>query len=123
MIVNDDRFAAALVTPTGEALKFDEVCCVVDYLAEHPDAARAVWVRGYQSGQWHDARAAVYVHGPKLQTPMGSGLAAVATAAEADALAASWKGRVLRFDELAAFLKEQADGAGHAAGCRCPHDD
>jgi copper chaperone NosL len=107
MIVNDDRFAAAGVAPDGEARKFDEVGCLIDYLAEHPDGLPRAWVRGYRSGGWHDARTAYYAHGPSLQTPMGSGLAAVATREEADALAAEWGGRVLRFDELAGFLRGQ----------------
>ncbi len=107
MIVNDDRFAAAAVTAAGEAHKFDEVGCLIDYLADHPDAAR-LWVRGYRSGTWLDAKQAYFAYGPKLQTPMGAGLAAAATREEADALAAEWGGRVLRFDELAEFLKKQA---------------
>jgi len=111
MIVNDDRFAAAVVTTAGDAHKFDEICCVTDYLAANPAAVKGVWVRGYKSGQWHEARLAFYAHGPKLQTPMGSGLAAVATREEADALAAEWGGKALRFDELADFLKKQAESA------------
>jgi copper chaperone NosL len=109
MIVNDDRFAAAVITASGDAHKFDEVSCVIDYLAEHTGPVKGIWVRGYRSGQWHDARQAVYAYGPKLQTPMGSGLAAVATREEADALAAEWGGKVLRFDELAEFLRLQAE--------------
>ncbi|HET6574401.1 MAG TPA: nitrous oxide reductase accessory protein NosL [Fimbriiglobus sp.] len=108
MIVNDDRFAAA-VTTGGEAHKFDEVGCLIDYLADHSDAGTRLWVRGYRSETWLDARAAYFAHGPKLQTPMGAGLAAAATKEEADALAAEWGGRVLRFDELAEFLKKQAE--------------
>jgi copper chaperone NosL len=111
MIVNDDRFAAAIVTTAGDAHKFDEISCVTDYLAANSPAVKGVWVRGYRSGQWHDARQAHYAHGPKLQTPMGSGLAAVATKEEADALAAEWGGKALRFDELADFLKKQAESA------------
>ncbi len=109
MIVNDDRYAAAAVTAEGDAHKFDEICCLIDYLAEHPAEVKGLWVRGYQSGQWHDARQAAYAFGPKLQTPMGSGLAAVATREEADALAAEWGGKVLHYDELARFLTEQAE--------------
>lgn len=104
MIVNDDRFAAAVVTETGETLKFDDICCLVDYVAEKPNTAKRIWVRGYQSAQWHDAKTVYFAFGPKLHTPMGSGLAAVATEVEANALAAEWSGKTLRFDELATFL-------------------
>lgn len=117
MIINDDRFAAALVTTDGDGLKFDEVGCLIEYRTAHPDSARAEWVRGYQTGQWHDARQAFFVHGPKLHTPMGSGLAAVPGREQADALAAELGGRVLRYDELPAFLKAQeAAGAGPPGG-------
>lgn len=115
MIVNDDRFAAAVVLPTGEARKFDEVGCLIDFLKGQPDA-KGVWVRGYRTGAWHDARQAFFVHGPKLHTPMGSGLAAVPARADADALAAELGGRVLRFDELSGFLESKA-AEGAAGGC------
>lgn len=108
MIVNDDRFAAAAVTASGEARKFDEIGCLIDYLADHPEAVRSLWVRGYRSGTWLNARTAYFAHGPKLQTPMGAGLAAAATKEEADSLAAEWGGKLLRFDELADFLKKQS---------------
>jgi hypothetical protein len=123
MIVNDDRFAAALVTPGGDALKFDEVGCLVEYLAANPGAAKAEWVRGYQSGEWHDARQAFFVHGPRLHTPMGSGLAAVPTRQTADALAAELGGRVLRYDELPAFLKSQEAVPGAAVPGGKPGDE
>jgi copper chaperone NosL len=103
MIVNDDRFAAAAVTPGGEAKKFDDISCLVEYAGENPGVT-ALWVRGYRSGQWHKAREVYFAYGPKLQTPMGAGLAVVPTKAEADQLAAEWGGKVLRFDELAEFL-------------------
>lgn len=109
MIVNDDRFAAAARTPAGDSLKYDDVCCLVDQAAENPSRVARKWVRGYRSGRWHDADAVYFVFGPKLQTPMGSGLAAVESPAEADALAAEWGGRVLRFLELKAFLDAKAD--------------
>lgn len=109
MIVNDDRFAAAARTPAGDSLKYDDVCCLVGQAADQPDRVARKWVRGYRSGRWHDADAVFFVYGPKLHTPMGSGLAAVEAQAEADALAAEWGGRVLRFHELNAFLKSKAD--------------
>jgi copper chaperone NosL len=121
MIINDDRFAAALISPDGDGLKFDEVGCLIDYLAEHPGSAKAEWVRGYQTGQWHDARQAYFVHGPKLHTPMGCGLAAVPTCEAADTLAAELGGRVLRYDELPAFLKAQEAAGAGAPGERNNH--
>jgi copper chaperone NosL len=118
MIVNDDRFAAAARTPSGDSLKYDDVCCLVDHAAADPGRIARKWVRGYRSGRWHEADAVYFVFGPKLQTPMGSGLAAVETQEEADALAAEWGGQVLRFPELKDFLDAKTKPA-----CACCDDD
>lgn len=109
MIVSDDRFAATARTPAGDSLKYDDVCCLVDHAASDPERMTRRWVRGYQSGRWHEADTMHFVYGPTLQTPMGSGLAAVETQAEADTLATAWGGRVLRFHELKGFLDAKAD--------------
>lgn len=118
MIVNDERYAAAVVTPAGEARKFDEVGCLLDYLKDHTGDGDRLWVRSYRPTGWLDARVAVYVHAPKLQTPMGSGLAAVATRAEADALAGELGGKVLTFAELGEFLARAADESAAPPGGR-----
>jgi copper chaperone NosL len=122
MIVNDERYAAAAVTPAGEARKFDEVGCLLDYLKEHPGDGGRLWVRAFKPAGWLDARTAVYVHGPKLQTPMGSGLAAVATRAEADALAGEIGGKVLTYAELGDFLARQAEATSAAPPGGRPKD-
>ena len=116
MIVNDERYAAAVVTPAGEARKFDEVSCLVDYLKDQPGESGRLWVRAHDATGWLDARTALYVHGPKLQTPMGSGLAAVADRPAADDLAKGLGGPVLTFDELAGFLARQAEADAAAPG-------
>lgn len=108
MIINDDRFAAARILESGEALKFDDVGCLVDHLADdHGEVVARNWVLGYQSGQWLDAERAHYVYGPQLQTPMAYGLAAVVSQEEAKTLARDWGGRALRWSELPAFFHSQ----------------
>jgi copper chaperone NosL len=96
MIISDDRFAAALVTRGGEAMKFDDVGCLVEYEAGRPTspaAAAAYWVRDYTGGGWLDARAATFVRSPQAHSPMAYGLTAIPPNSPA-------AGPALRFDQL-----------------------
>lgn len=111
MIINDDRFAAAITLPSGESLKFDDIRCLIDYLEAENTAGAHHWVRGYQSQQWVSADEAYFVYGPKLQTPMASGMAAVNTQQEAEALSHAWQGRILKFDEVRTFLQRLEQGS------------
>ena len=100
MLVSDERFAAALIDRDGEQRVFDGIGCFVRYLAVHPGAAR-LWVHDYDSKQWCDARQVFFVHGQELDTPMGDGLAAFTTRAQAETFAAAHHGDVLSFEQLA----------------------
>lgn len=113
MIINDDRFAAASTLPSGESLKFDDIGCLIDYLEAEAVTGARHWVRGYQSQQWSGTEDAYFVYGPKLQTPMASGVAAVNTRQEAETLAHEWNGRILKFDELPTFLEHKGQDAVH----------
>jgi copper chaperone NosL len=100
MIISDERFAAAIVTATGDALKFDDIGCLIEHEADGVRPDTAYWVRDVQGREWLDARAARFVHSPSVVSPMGFGLAA-----RADGPATNGPdGRTLRFDELPGFL-------------------
>lgn len=101
MIIGDDRFAAALVTPAGDALKFDDIGCLVEHEANRLRPEVAYWVCDSQTGRWLNARKAVFEHSSSVASPMGYGLAARAAGA-------GLSGRTLRFEELPGFLTEQA---------------
>ena len=77
--------AAQIVSPGAEPIMFDEIGCLRDYLADHPLAADAtVFVADHRSGQWIDARSAVFTK-TTTRTPMSSGLLAHADVASRDA--------------------------------------
>ena len=109
MLINDDRFAAALAMADGEARKFDEIGCLLEYQANDAAAGKRCWVRCYSSSQWLDAQQAFFVHSPQLHTPMGCGLAAMPTFAEARELADELHGRIVRFDELTKVMKSRTE--------------
>ncbi|MHC4217734.1 MAG: nitrous oxide reductase accessory protein NosL [Planctomycetota bacterium] len=122
MIISDDRFAAGLVVARDlgyETRAFDDVGCLLAYEAEHTDeSVVARYVRDFRSRAWRDAETAVYLHSGQLHTPMAFGLAAVATKADAYALAGEYPGDVIglpavrdRFagGELTIFPKQDPD--------------
>jgi hypothetical protein len=106
MIISDERFAAALVTTTGEALKFDDIGCMIQQDAGHARPDVAYWVRSFQGQGWLNAREATFVHSPAIVSPMGYGLAALPTGPVADELAGGPARRALRFGELTGFLAD-----------------
>lgn len=77
--------AAQIVSPGAEPIMFDEIGCLRDYLADNRLAADAtVFVADHRSGEWIDARSAVFTK-TTMQTPMSSGLVAHADFASRDA--------------------------------------
>jgi copper chaperone NosL len=77
--------AAQIVSPGAEPIMFDEIGCLRDYLASKPlDADAMVFVADHRSGEWIDARSAVFTK-TATRTPMSSGLLAHADAVSRDA--------------------------------------
>ena len=61
----------------------------------------AVFVVDFESGGWIRADKACFFRSDRLKTPMGGGVAAFKDCSRAEAAAAMYRGRILRFDELA----------------------
>jgi nitrous oxide reductase accessory protein NosL len=77
----------------------------------------SVWVTDLEQGDgWLRAEDAAFLRSPALRTPMGGGLAAFASAADAGAAAADLGGVVLTWTEV---LAQQPAAGGADAG----HDD
>lgn len=105
MIISDVRFAAG--ARTGAAVsRYDDIGCLVRHAGHDLVAGHA---RGYVhdagTEQWLDAGGAAYVRLPALRTPMGTGVAAYATAEAATA--AHPGARVLGFGALLDALMQE----------------
>lgn len=102
MVIDEPRFAAALVLETGEFRKFDDVGDLFVHQLNHPELTiRAVFVHDYDSEEWVRGETAVYVVAPGLDTPMGHSVAAFGARAAAEQFAAGYSGaKVLTFDEM-----------------------
>lgn len=110
MIINEDRFSASMVVDdrgAREPLLFDDIGDLLDHERNNP-ALRPLerYVHDYTSRAWIDAASASYVHADAIHTPMGSGLAACKSRADAEQLAKPIEGRVMTLDEVRQFRRE-----------------
>lgn len=103
MIIGDESFAAALVTRTGDALKFDDVGCLIEHESGRLRPDVNYWVRDAETRRWLDARKAMFAHSPGVASPMGFGLAAH----PAGRVASEPNGRILRLEDLPGFLADR----------------
>lgn len=121
MIISDPRFAAGYVVERKpgryESLAFDDI----GDMLTHQDAAAATatdvkivawYVHDYASEEWLDATVATYVVSAAIMTPMGHGVAAFASQAAAQEMAAAQDGEVFTWPELLDHTMESA-GAMH----------
>jgi copper chaperone NosL len=93
MVVSDSRFAGALLTATGRTMVFDSAECLAGYYAQEGgdrgrDAVQSVWVSDYDHpGHLIPARRARYLRLSGPGSPMGKGLAAFRSDADARRMA------------------------------------
>jgi copper chaperone NosL len=113
MIISDERFAAARVSADGQALKFDDIGCLLKHEANEVQPAAAYWVHDFRGPEWLTDGGAIFVHSANVASPMGHGLAAVPTAQAARELATDPASRTLRFEELAGFVAETSPERQH----------
>lgn len=99
MVVDQERYAAARVTPEGVEV-YDDLGELFVHRREVPRPDEQLWVRDYQGAGWLEARQAFYVAAKDLTTPMGFGVVAVATQERALTLAVQVRGQTRRFKDL-----------------------
>lgn len=105
MIVNEDRFAAALLIEKDGArsyLHFDDIGDLIQYEEKHHPAVVSRFVHDFNSRQWTVAEDATFVVSETLHTPMGSGIVAFRNNTDATSKAAEANGKVKRWQELQA---------------------
>lgn len=110
MIISDPRFACSYlheVEPGRYAsLIFDDIGDMLQMARQQPEHKIVAWyVHDYTSEEWLDATRAFYVVSPELHTPMAHGIAAHATTAAAQQLAAEVHGQVVDWAGLVNLVK------------------
>jgi copper chaperone NosL len=83
MAISDPHFASEILDQNGDALKFDDLGCMLQYRAGHPGMAIAgVFLKDYETLGWLRYEQASIVK-TGLSTPMGSGNVAFSRADKA----------------------------------------
>ena len=96
MTIVSQNTAAQIVAPGAEPVLFDEIGCLRQYVATMPLPPDAmVFVTDHRTGEWVDARTAVFTE-TKRETPMSSGILAHANPASRDADPAAHPGAQIR---------------------------
>lgn len=118
MIISDDRFAASreIVEARGRRFEaFDDLGCLFDRERSMPEvrAARA-WVGNHAGGGWVQLESAVLVASDEMHTPMGFGVAAYSSSAEAVKAAERLKGSII--DQAAARERRAAQSRRRTDG-------
>jgi copper chaperone NosL len=121
MIISDPRFAASVafeIEPGHyESLAFDDIGDMLAEAAGHPErSVAAYYVHDYTTEEWLDATEAHFVVSAAIPSPMGSGIAAHATAGAAAAQAAELQGQIVTWTEL------QNGGTARALPSHKDHD-
>ncbi|MCL5999551.1 MAG: nitrous oxide reductase accessory protein NosL [Chloroflexi bacterium] len=106
MMIDDPRFAAAMLLENGQTLKFDDAGEMFAYHVEHPDQpVRAWFVHDYEDQSWLRGENAFYVVNEKVHSPMGTGVAAFVRRPAAEKLAQDLGTSVLTFEEARKMLR------------------
>jgi copper chaperone NosL len=109
MTIVDKAHAAQLVTKKGKQFKYDAIECLVWNVNEVPGLAEEsiLLVADYLSpGTMLPAEQAGYIVSPRIKSPMGANLSAVANEQKVDSLIISYGGDKFNWSQLLAFLSE-----------------
>lgn len=110
MNVVDRKFGAALTTVKGRQYVFDDLSCMVQFVAKGTVAEGQVagwYVCDHaHPGQLIDATQALFLHGPGFRSPMRGDVAAFAKGAERDQAASGMEVKPLDWKGARAVLQE-----------------
>ncbi|HLI52091.1 MAG TPA: nitrous oxide reductase accessory protein NosL, partial [Thermomicrobiaceae bacterium] len=102
MIIEDPRFAGAIVDRDGKSTLFDDIGDLVAAAKQNPSSAAHIWVHDYQTKAWINGSTASYVASGDLMTmtPMGSGLAAFSSRDKATTFLHDHHGTVMTWSDV-----------------------
>jgi copper chaperone NosL len=100
MIINENKYAASIWLQNGEAKRFDDIGCMMNYVHKNNSNVTAYWVYDYNSGQPVKAENSFFISTDSVTTPMGSGLIAFKSMNEASSSASKFNTKIISFNEL-----------------------
>ena len=102
MAISDSRFAGEILLSGGEARKFDDIGCLLQYAraAKNREQVAVFYVNDYEKRSWLRVEEATFVRSRTLTTPMNSGIIAFRNPVAAGEAAKAYKGEVIQWPEL-----------------------
>ncbi|MFC3886275.1 nitrous oxide reductase accessory protein NosL [Bacillus songklensis] len=101
MSVMDNQFATEVVLENGKALKFDDIGCMYNWMAENKDEKLlAKFVRDYDTKEWVELEKATFVHDKSIKTPMAYNVVSFSDKKEAEQYISEHQGELLTYDQL-----------------------
>lgn len=102
MNIVDKTHAAQYVTKKGKQFKFDAIECMVNSVIELNETEIALLlVANYGNpGEMINAKTASYIISPKIKSPMGANLSAIASVEQANKLKENYSGNIYTWETL-----------------------
>ncbi len=100
MIINEKKFAASIWLENGEAKRFDDIGCMIDFINKNKSNVKTYWVYDYITKEPMLTNNAFFIDSDSLITPMGFGIVAFKSEAEASKFAEEYKTKIISFNEL-----------------------
>ena len=122
MAISDSRFGGEIVTATGRLRTFDSIECLASYANAVGDSlsAGSIYVADYATSAMLPATDARFLRGGTLHSPMGRQLTSFAATAVPESLAVAYGGTVMTWDEVRAWVRDDASRASASGGSPLP---
>jgi copper chaperone NosL len=102
MAISEKRYAAELIDSEGQAFKFDDIGCMVNFSQSRKNTTKIVayFVMDFDERQWTKADDAYYVRSSEITAPMNGGIIAFKNQAKAKEAADRYHGKLIRFEHV-----------------------
>lgn len=100
MAISEKRYAAELIDTEGQAFKFDDIGCMINFARRGSSKASAYFVMDFDERQWIRAEDAYYIQSSEFATPMNGNIVAFKNEARARQAAGEYNSKIVRFNEV-----------------------
>jgi copper chaperone NosL len=102
MAISEKQYAAEVIDSDGQAFKFDDIGCMVDFVESKKNKAPIVayFVMDFDKREWIKGEDAYYVRAPEVNTPMNGGIIAFRTQSQAQQAVDKYQGKLLRWKDI-----------------------
>ena len=102
MAISEKQYASELITRDADALKFDDIGCMVNYREQNKQKIEiaASFVTDFYSRTWIRGENAYYVKSGRIKTPMSGDVIAFKSDSKARQFAANVEGSLTSFEDV-----------------------